>query len=305
MKLWSIGILLAGAAVSASPARAAAEKPAPAFYEKYLVESDPLDRQIRELAARIAKEPENAALRNDFGNLLARRGFAKEAAEQYRQASRIDRDFYLAAYNEGLLWEKEGKTGRAESAFRNSIDRKPGFPFSRFHLGLLYEKRGSQSAAVEQYAKALRLDNSLRRPVRNPLAVQTKLLYRASLVNYERDIAGAVLNGESVFMDPAILQRLSPEEPINAAEIEPEKELVSPAGPGFVPPPSARAPAAARPTRPAFAPSPRGEPANAVNPTAPRTILSPAPRVQAPPPPPEVEEEEEAPPEEEPPPSGY
>lgn len=301
MKIWSIGILAASFVLTTVSARGAAENPAPAFYEKYLNPSDLLDREIQELGARVAAEPPNAALLNDFGNLLARRGFAKEAAEQYRRASKVDRDFFLAAYNEGLLWEKEGENCRAESAYRTSIGRKPGFPFSRFHLGYLYEKRGSDSAAVEQYAKALRLDNSLRRPSRNALAAQTRLLYRASLVNYERDLAGAVMNADAQYLDPAVLDRLSPEQPINSGDLEPKKEPVSPAGPGFVPPPSAAAPA--RPTRPAFAPAPRGEPPNAVNPTAPRTFIAPAPRPETPPAPAEGEDEEEPPPDDEPPPA--
>ena len=129
-----------------------------------------------ELTARVAASPEDAGLHNDLGNLLARRGFAHEAIDQYRKAAKLDPHFYLGDYNEGLLLEKEGRDGDAISAYKRSIKRKPGFPLSRFHLGFLYEKGGNNSGAVTEYSKALRIDPSLRWPARNPLVIQTRLL---------------------------------------------------------------------------------------------------------------------------------
>jgi len=218
------------AAVAASP-EPAAPKPEKTgkrkgadFYTPYLSASDVLDQTIVELTARVAARPDDAGLRNDLGNLLARRGFAREAIDQYRKAARLDREFFLADYNEGLLLEKEGKGGQAISAYRRSIQRKPGFPLSRFHLGYLYEKEGRASDAVAEYAKALRIDPSLRWPARNPLVVQTRLLYRASLDNYERDLAAASLAGDGEFADRAVWERLQPQRPVNTSELEPEAE---------------------------------------------------------------------------------
>lgn len=194
------------------------------FYTPYLSANDTLDQSIVELTARVAARPDNAGLRNDLGNLLARRGFAREAIDQYRKAARLDREFFLADYNEGLLLEKEGKGGGAISAYRRSIRRKPGFPLSRFHLGFLYEKEGRNSDAVAEYAKALRIDPSLRWPARNPLVVQTRLLYRASLANYDRDLARATLAGDAEFADRAVWERLQPQRPVNTSELEPDVE---------------------------------------------------------------------------------
>lgn len=165
------------------------------FYRKYLVAGDPLDERILDQARRVEAEPESAALRNDFGNLLAQRRFPEQAREQYEKALELDRAEFLAAYNLGLLNETEGRISRAIGAYRKSIARKPGFPHSHFRLGRLYEKRGWERLAVAEYAKALRLDPAMRDSRINPLIVDSTLIDRASLENYERDLAGASLGG--------------------------------------------------------------------------------------------------------------
>ena len=105
---------------------------------------------------------------------------------------------------------KQGKPSSAIAAFRRSIRRKPGFPCSHFHLGVLEEREGREAAAIAELAKALRIDNSMRLVSRNPLVVQTKLLHRASVVNYQRDLAAAVLVADGEFADPSVLASISP-----------------------------------------------------------------------------------------------
>jgi len=202
------------------PPAPAGKQSGAAFYEIYLSNADVLDREIEDLTAKVREHPSDAALRNDLGNLLARRGFAKEAADQYQKAAKLDPTFYLADYNEGLLWEKEGKDSSAIKAYQRSIKRKPGFPLSRFHLGFLLEKAGRTEDAVREYAKALRIDPSLRWPSRNPLAVQTRLLYRASIENYPRDLAGVDVAEEASFADRAVWEVLHPQRPVNAADLD-------------------------------------------------------------------------------------
>ncbi len=210
------------------PPAPAPETPPPAgkhgasFYERYLSNADEFDRAIFDLTARVQANPSDAGLRNDLGNLLARRGFAKEAADQYQKASKLDPAFYLADYNEGLLWEKEGKSSAAIKAYERSIKKKPGFPLSRFHLGFLLEKEGKNEAAIEEYAKALRIDPSLRWPARNPLVVQSRILYRASLVNYGRDLASTDVADEESFADRAVWERLHPERTVSTTDLESE-----------------------------------------------------------------------------------
>ena len=104
-----------GLLVASDPAFAREDKksaPEP-FYRKYLVPGDPLDDQIVEQEHRVAASPNDASLRNDFGNLLAQRHFGPEAAEQYEIAIKLDPHNFISAYNLGLVRETEGKIGSA------------------------------------------------------------------------------------------------------------------------------------------------------------------------------------------------
>jgi tetratricopeptide (TPR) repeat protein len=190
------------------------------FYRKYLVVGNALDDRIAEEERRVEAEPDNADLRNDFGNLLAERRFVEDARMQYKKALDLDSAHFLAGYNLGLLWETEGKFSKAVSAYRESISRKPGFPASHFRLGRLYEKRGWEGLAVKEYAKALRLDPQMRDPRYNPLIVDTRLLERASLVNYPRDVAIAAMNADHAYADEARFRKVPVDRPVSTSDIE-------------------------------------------------------------------------------------
>lgn len=298
-----------------------AKKKGPPFYEKYLSSNAPLDVAIRQAERRAADDPDSPPVHNDLGNLLARRGFAKEALAEYARASRLDREFFLADYNAGLLYEKEGKDEHAINAFRRSIRRKPGFPPSRFHLGMLYERRGQERAAVEEYSKALRIDDSLRQPSRNPLVVQTRLLYRVSLKNYPRDLAAATQETDMQFAQPELYRHVALDRPVDTAEVtpaEPAEEAMPPVSPARWAPSASGAPQIvpkntpqtvvtpqrklpAKPMPPAAIPA-RPTPAYPNVPGGPSRTFVPPPATPGPPAPPpnqtpaEGQDEEEAPP---------
>jgi tetratricopeptide (TPR) repeat protein len=254
------------------------------FYRKYLVPGDPLDEKIKAQEKRVEAEPGSAALRNDFGNLLAARGFAGDARKQYKKAMELDKKNFLAPYNLGLLEETQGEASAAISAYEDSIKRKPGFPPSRFHLGLLYERKGWNDKAIEQYARALRIDSSMRNPRRNPLVAETYLLDRASLVNYERDLAKASLSTEEQFIDQGRFASVPVDRPVF------ESESQAPPAPPLVPatPSPAPAPALAPSPTPRAATAPPGAPpaSSAAPPPAPATGAAAVPAFGRPAPPP-------------------
>ena len=192
----------------------------PPFYRSYLIAGDPLDDRIRDQEKRVEADPSSAALRNDFGNLLAARRFPGDARKQYGMAMKLDMKNFLAAYNLGLLEETEGNAGAAISAYRESIKRKPGFPPSHFRIGRLYERRGSTQQAIEHYAKALRIDQSMRDPRRNPLVADTRLLDRISLTNYDRDLAVATLPADTRWADENRFARTPLNRPLDAEEAD-------------------------------------------------------------------------------------
>lgn len=212
--------------VPASEAPPAKKETPPPFYRKYLVAGDKLDDQIAEQEKRVAESPNDANLRNDFGNLLAKRHFPKEAAEQYEMAAKLDKSNFIAYYNLGLLRETEGKVADAISAYQKSIKRKPGFPPSRFRLGRLYEHQGKAEDAIAEYAQAFRTDPSMRDPKRNPLVIDSELIYRASLENYPRDLA-SVVEADAMYAEESRFKAVPVDRSVAAEEVEPEEPAES------------------------------------------------------------------------------
>ena len=258
----ALGIALLGVTALASEGAEKRKAPSEPFYRKYLVAGDPLDDRILHHEGLVAAQPDSAALRNDFGNLLAQRRFPEQAREQYEKALELDREEFLAAYNLGLMYEAEGKTLRAIGAYRKSVARKPGFPHSHFRLGRLYEKRGWEKPAVSEYAKALRLDPAMRDPRVNPLIIDSRLIDRASLQNYDRDLATAALVGSHAYGNGQPAGRPPVDQPIWSDEVEdpssPEPVSAAPSAPP-VSVPQTNPPRVDAPVPPAFAPPPEYE----------------------------------------------
>lgn len=253
------------------------KKPQEPFYRRYLVAGNALDDRIREQEKKVEADPKSADLRNDFGNLLAARRFPKEAREQYETAMKLDHEYFLAPYNLGLLYETQGETGKAISAYEKSVDRNRGFPPSRFRLGRLYEKRGWEGRAIAQYSRALQIDPGMRDPKRNPLIVDTRLLDRVSLENYPRDMAVASMVSDAAYSNPAASRPLPLDRTLSSEDLQPPTAET----PGTVPaaratPVKVIAPAPNPPRRGAVRPAP-GQVPNAPEPTPDFVVLPPEP----------------------------
>ncbi len=288
------------------PAAASAAKPAKEpFYRRFLTPGNHLDDQIREQEKMVDASPGSASLHNDLGNLLALRRFPKEAREQYGIAMKIDKKWYLPYYNIGIVYETEGQITRAIWAYEKCVDRNRGFPPGLFRLGRLYEGRGRDREAIAAYAKALRIDPGMRDPARNPLVVDVRLLDRASLTDYQQDLASASLAVDSRYVDEGRFHPLPYDRSLGSREAEepapdasaptagsaqpaPRAPASLPAAPGQTRPQAlapgpAPAPTPATPGRPATQAVPRGIPVYAP-PPAPQPLITPIP----PPPTPEA-----------------
>lgn len=287
MKKILTAALLFAAAMSPAWIFGGEKKPAEPFYRKYLAAGNPLDDKILAQEKRVAENPDSADLRNDFGNLLAARRFPREAREQYEAAMKLDKHHFLAPYNLGLLYEIQGELGKAISAYKASIDRNRGFPPSRFRLGRLYEKRGSDQAAIEQYARALQIDPSMRDIKRNPLIGDTELLAEVSLANYERDLATASLATEAAYVDNGLVRTLPIDRTLSSEDLKPTPAGAP--GPASAPTPvrviAPSAPPRREVVRPGTAPL-RNMPPAAPEPTP--DLIVPAVEPTEPPPPPPV-----------------
>ena len=322
--LWSLPILLVlagGAGAVASDSKKAPPEP---FYRKYLVPGTPLDDKIIEQEKRVEAHPDDANLRNDFGNLLAERRFPNEAAEQYEIAMKLDKKNFVSAYNLGLVRESQGRTHDAIAALQKSIKRKPGFPQSRFRLGRLYEHSNQPESAVREYAEALWIDPNMRDPRRNPLIVDCELIYLASLANYRQNIAVAAMTDSHVYFDVDRFRKLPTTRAIGSKEVEGEapaetapRDVGAPASPGVTgaseparrtprtapvagaPPPGMLGAPAERPTPVPRRPTAPGRPQPAPS-AAPSSPAPPPAESVEPTPVPEAPPEAETPPEAEP-----
>jgi len=282
---------------SAAASSSGSNKTSEPFYRKYLVAGNSLDDQIVEQEKRIAETPNDANLHNDFGNLLAKRRFPKEAAEQYEIAAKLDKSNFIAYYNLGLLRETEGKIDAAISAYEKSIKRKPGFPPSRFRLGRLFERVGRSEDAVAEYSQAFLTDPSMRDPKRNPLVIDSELIYRASLANYQRDVATAV-ESDAMWVEENRFKKVPVDRSVAAEEVEPAEpgeatpREVGPAGAATTPeghPRRARPPVAGEGGS-VGGPQQRTAPARPtrMNRAGPRPTPAPAPAPEVVPPPDEA-----------------
>ncbi len=228
---WTLVLALAAAAAAAQSSETSAKhsdssaKPTPPpFYRQYLVPGNSLDDKIVEQEHRVEASPDDANLRNDFGNLLALRRFPKEAAQQYEIALKLDHKNFISAYNLGLVRETEGKLSEAISAYQRSIKRKPGFPQSRFRLGRAYEHANQPENAVKEYAAAMWIDPAIRDAKRNPLVIDSELIYLASLANYQRDMAVASMDDAHVYFDNDRFRKLPVDRAISSKEVESDEE---------------------------------------------------------------------------------
>jgi len=245
---WKAGAwLLLAAATLLLPRRAAADKksdksPSEPFYHQFLIPGYPPDEKLLAQERLVAANPESAPLRNDFGNLLAERRFPKEARAEYKKALQLDRKFFLAAYNLGLLEETEGRVSAAISSYKEAIDRRRGFPPAHFRLGFLYEKLSRDDEAIQEYAKAIWIDNAMRDPRVNPLVVESRLMDQVSLYNYSRDLARAAMPRALGYVNVARLR------PVPVDRTLDTEEVVEEAGPQTIetrktgPPPGVRSP---------------------------------------------------------------
>lgn len=157
----------------------------PPFYTRYLSPDAPLDRQIWDTLEGLRSNPDSPSLHNELGSLLLAKGFPADAEREFVRAVRADSRLYPAWYNLGLVRQARGNDRAATRAFRRTVDLRPGHPAAHFQLGLIYEEQGRVQAAIDHYARSLAINPGMLDVRINPRIVDTQLIDRALLRNYE------------------------------------------------------------------------------------------------------------------------
>ena len=174
-------------------------------YKGFLDPGNPQHKATLDILARLEKNPNDAGLHNDLGCLIARDGFWRDALREFETAEKLDKHDGRAPYNAGLVEMTRGEWGSARSAFKKSVDRSPGNWAAWWMLGFSEEKLGNANAAVDAYARSLRVDTSLFDVKRNPYAAQSKLKARVLVETYDRRFARAALPVTEQLAEPDLL----------------------------------------------------------------------------------------------------
>lgn len=130
----------------------------------------------------VKEQPRDAQALNDLGNLLVLAGHLTEARASYESAIEIDDALPAAHYNLGLLLQQQGERRKALSEFKKVLKTQPDNAWAHFQAAALLEAGGSDSAAVEHYAHAFRLNPQLSFYEVNPQVIDSKLVTQSLLL---------------------------------------------------------------------------------------------------------------------------
>lgn len=203
------------------------------YYTRYLNTGSRADQQIREHLAALAENPDSAPLHNELGALLADKQLLNDAETEFRRAIAADRRYYPAWFNLAQTREARGNFSGAERAYGDTLDVKPGHPDAHFRLGLLLERRGKHDAAIDHYARAIKINRQILDVRKNPRVIDSQLLHLALLALYPEEHARRSVGMEGTpagWVDKSVAQEES-----DSPEASPE-EIVAPALPSTAPP---------------------------------------------------------------------
>jgi len=181
------------------------------FYAKYLNTGSSLDVQISRTLEGLRADDKNPQLHNELGALLVQKGFPKDAERELERAVNLDKRYYPAWYNLGMVRAARGDEGGSRRAFGRTVHYKPGHAMALFQLGLIEEKLQHSDRAVALYAKALSINPALIEPRVNPRILDTKLVHRALIEMYGKDHARKSMQFQGV---TGTTRRPPPAEPI-------------------------------------------------------------------------------------------
>ena len=161
----------------------------PIFYTQYLDPANPADQRIHQDLVLLRADPKSAPLHNDLGQLLAKKGFPKDAEREFGRAVDSDSHFYPAWYNLGLMRVARGDSVGARWAFSRALHYRPGYSEALFQMGLVEEQRKNNDAAVDYYAKAFLINKDLLDVRVNPRIVDSRLVQIALIKAYPKEHA--------------------------------------------------------------------------------------------------------------------
>lgn len=114
------------------------------------------DDSIKSFQRAIEKNPNTAAIHNDFGLVLLKKELFTSAENHFAKALELDDDCAECYNNLGYLKTLLNQPVEAEIYLQKAIALRPDYPDAYFNLGVLYEKNGDVGQAVAAYRNFLK-----------------------------------------------------------------------------------------------------------------------------------------------------
>ena len=109
-----------------------------------------LDEALRDLTAAEREQPSNARIRNFRGIVLVRMGRTREAADEYREATRLDPSLEDAYKNLGFLEWTEHNLESARAKLQRALELAPDDSFAHYYLGRVQLDAGLYESAFQE-----------------------------------------------------------------------------------------------------------------------------------------------------------
>jgi len=118
------------------------------------LQDDRLDEALRNLTVAEREQPSNAQIRNFRGIVLVRLGRNSEAADEYREAIRLDPSLVDAHKNLGFLEWTEHHFESARAQLEQALELAPDDPFARYYLGRVQLDLGLYETAFQELQRS-------------------------------------------------------------------------------------------------------------------------------------------------------
>ena len=102
--------------------------------------------------------PESAMARNNLGTELEKRGYIKEAKEQYLLAIEYNPDYNLPYNNLGVLYGKRKEHEKALEYFKKAFKKNPRYALAAFNMAITYIDLGKMEESNKFYNIAIDLN---------------------------------------------------------------------------------------------------------------------------------------------------
>jgi tetratricopeptide (TPR) repeat protein len=106
----------------------------------------------------VKKSPDKARPHLNLGETFSKKGSIAQAAQQYRQALRINPRYAKAYFNLANVLQQHGSHAEAIKHYSTAIQIEPGFTAAHNNLGLALVKEGKRKEAIKHYLEILKID---------------------------------------------------------------------------------------------------------------------------------------------------